>query len=227
MIKTMKKYFTIFLLSAIIPLTTIEAQPSASIYFTTAFPVNDYRLFDNEPGYGGNLELLFITPSKAKPLGVGLSFSFFSQGLFWATDYYTGETILSDNRANNFSNLHILFQLAPTGGTVRPYIESFFGGSYTYSHSQVFTLDYVPVSLYVDDWAWSYGVGAGFKFLIGGEEGNGSLYLDLKGRYLMTSEVDVLDRNSIRYANNGFYYTLNESQINFAAVQIGVLIFFN
>jgi hypothetical protein len=81
--------------------------------------------------------------------------------------------------------------------------------------------------LYVDDWAWSYGVGAGFKFLIGGEEGNGSLYLDLKGRYLMTSEVDVLDRNSIRYANNGFYYTLNESQINFAAVQIGVLIYFN
>jgi hypothetical protein len=223
----MKKYFTITLLTIFIQLTDLSAQPSASLYFTTAFPINEYRLFDDEPGYGGNLELLLLTPSKQHPLGIGLSFSFFSQGLFWATDYYTGETILSDNMANNFSNLHLVFQLAPTGGTVRPYIESFFGGSYIYSHSQVFTLDYLPVSLFVDDWAWSFGVGGGFKFLIGGEEGNGSVFLDLKGRYLMTSEVGVLDRNSIRFANNDFFYTVNESKINFIAAQIGVLIYFN
>lgn len=223
----MKKYFTITLLTIFIQLTDLSAQPSASLYFTTAFPINEYRLFDDEPGYGGNLELLLLTPSKQHPLGIGLSFSFFSQGLFWATDYYTGETILSDNMANNFSNLHLVFQLAPTGGTVRPYIESFFGGSYIYSHSQVFTLDYLPVSLFVDDWAWSFGVGGGFKFLIGGEEGNGSVFLDLKGRYLMTSEVGVLDRNSIRFANNDFFYTMNESKINFIAAQIGVLIYFN
>lgn len=223
----MKKYFTITLLTIFIQLTDLSAQPSVSLYFTTAFPINEYRLFDDEPGYGGNLELLLLTPSKQHPLGIGLSFSFFSQGLFWATDYYTGETILSDNMANNFSNLHLVFQLAPTGGTVRPYIESFFGGSYIYSHSQVFTLDYLPVSLFVDDWAWSFGVGGGFKFLIGGEEGNGSVFLDLKGRYLMTSEVGVLDRNSIRFANNDFFYTMNESKINFIAAQIGVLIYFN
>lgn len=223
----MKKYFTITLLTIFIQLTDLSAQPSASLYFTTAFPINEYRLFDDEPGYGGNLELLLLTPSKQHSLGIGLSFSFFSQGLFWATDYYTGETILSDNMANNFSNLHLVFQLAPTGGTVRPYIESFFGGSYIYSHSQVFTLDYLPVSLFVDDWAWSFGVGGGFKFLIGGEEGNGSVFLDLKGRYLMTSEVGVLDRNSIRFANNDFFYTVNESKINFIAAQIGVLIYFN
>ncbi|MBE7476067.1 MAG: hypothetical protein HND39_07235 [Ignavibacteriota bacterium] len=223
----MKKYFTITLLTIFIQLTDLSAQPSASLYFTTAFPINEYRLFDDEPGYGGNLELLLLTPSKQHPLGIGLSFSFFSQGLFWATDYYTGETILSDNMANNFSNLHLVFQLAPTGGTVRPYIESFFGGSYIYSHSQVFTLDYLPVSLFVDDWAWSFGVGGGFKFLIGGEEGNGSVFLDLKGRYLMTSEVGVLDRNSIRFANNDFFYAVNESKINFIAAQIGVLIYFN
>lgn len=223
----MKKYFTILCLAALVSLTNIKAQPSASLYFTTAFPINEYRLFDDEPGYGGNVELLFISPSKQHPLGVGLSFSFFSQGLFWATDYYTGETILSDNMANNFSNLHLVFQIAPTGGTVRPYLESFFGGSYIYSRSQVFTLDYTPVSLYVDDWAWSYGVGGGFKFLIGGDEENGSLYLDLKGRYLITSEVNILDRNSIRYANNSFYYLEKESQINFVSVHLGVLFYFN
>jgi len=69
-------------------------------------------------------------------------------------------------------------------------LKPFFGGSYIFSYSQIFTLDYVPVSLYYDDWAWSYGVGAGIKLLIGADgEGDGSLYLDLKGRYLMSSEV--------------------------------------
>jgi len=203
-----------------------NAQPSASFYFTTAIPVNDYRLFDDEVGYGGNLEFLFITPSKTKPLGMGISFSYFTQGLFFATDSYTGETILSDNKANNFSNLHLIFQLAPTGGTVRPYIETFFGGSYIYSYSQIFTLDYVPVSLFINDWAWSYGVGGGFKFLIGGADENSSLYLDLKGRYMMSSDVSVLDRQSIRFADNTFYYSLNETQLNFVAVQIGLIIYF-
>jgi len=223
----MKSYLKILILvSLFISSNYLKAQPSASFYFTTAFPINDYQLFDDEVGYGANLEYLFITPSKAKPIGMGISFSYFTQGLFFATDSYTGETILSDNKANNFSNLHLIFQLAPTGGTVRPYIETFFGGSYIYSCSQIFTLDYVPVSLYIDDWAWSYGVGGGFKLLIGSDEEDGSLYLDLKGRYMMSSDVSLLDRNSIRYANNSFYFTVNETQINFVAVQLGLVIYF-
>jgi len=56
--------------------------------------------------------------------------------------------------------------------------------------------------------------------------GGGSLYLDLKGRYLMSSNVSLLDRNSIRYANNSFYYSVNETQINFVAVQIGLFFYF-
>jgi hypothetical protein len=225
--KEMKTYLKILtLLLLLLSANYLNAQPSASFYFTSAFPINDYRLFDDEVGYGGNLEFLFITPSKAKPMGMGVSFSYFTQGLFFATDSYTGETILSSNKANNFSNLHLIFQLAPTGGTVRPYVETFFGGSYIYSCSQIFTLDYVPVSLFIDDWAWSYGVGGGFKFLIGGDEGGGSFYLDLKGRYFMSSDVSVLDRRSIRYANNNFYYEVNETQINFVAVQVGVVFYF-
>ena len=224
----MKSYLKILtLLLTIISTHFINAQPSASLYFTTAFPINDYKLFDDEVGYGGNLEFLFITPSKAKPMGMGISFSYFTQGLYFATDSYTGETILSDNKANNFSNLHLIFQIAPTGGTVSPYIETFFGGSYIFSYSQIFTLDYVPVSLYYDDWAWSYGVGAGIKLLIGSDDdGGSSLYLDLKGRYLMSSDVSVLDRQSIRYANNSFYYNVNETQINFVALQVGLVFYF-
>jgi hypothetical protein len=224
--KKMKSYFKLLIvLSLLFPAGYSNAQPSASIYFISTIPVNDYRLFDNEAGYGVSLEFFFITPSKAKPMGMGISMSYFSQGLFFETDYY-GESFLSGNRANNFASLHIIFQLAPTGGTVRPYIESCFGGSYVFSYSQILTPDYIPVSLYLDDWAWSYGVGGGFKFLIGGDRESGSLYLDLKGRYIMSSDVSLLDRNSIRYADNRFYYSVNETQLNFVALQIGMVFYF-
>jgi len=88
-------------------------------------------------------------------------------------------------------------------------------------------LYYNTVDLYIDDWAWTYGVGGGLKFLLGANEnGKGAFFLDLKGRYMMSSDVDLLDRNSIRYANDRFYYTVNETQINFFALQMGIQFYF-
>lgn len=223
----MKLRITILSILALLILTNYSyTQPSASLYFTTAIPVNDFRYFDNDLGYGGNLEIFFFSPTKQKPFGMGISFSYFGQGLYFYDDPYSNETYLSGNRANNFSSIHLIFQVAPTGGTVRPYLETFFGGSYIFSKSEITTLDYVPVSLYVDDWTWNYGIGGGFKFLVSDQDGGGSIYLDLKGRYLMSSDVSILDRQSIRYANNSFYYSVNETQINFVAVQFGIVVYF-
>jgi len=204
----------------------LVAQPSVSLYFTTAFPVNDYQYLDNEVGYGGNLEFFFLSPSKEKPIGMGISFSYLGQGLYFYEDPCNCETYLGNNRANNFINTNLILQVAPTGGIVRPYLETFFGGSYIFSSTEIVTLNYNTVDLYVDDWAWTYGVGGGLKFLLGAVDEGGSLFLDLKGRYLMSSDVDMLDRNSIRYANDSFYYTVNETQLNFFALQFGVIFYF-
>jgi len=224
----MKSYFTILIgLLLLSSATYLIAQPSTSFYFTTAIPVNEYQDFDNEVGYGGNLEFFFISPSKEKPIGMGVSLSYIGQGLYFYEDPCDCETNVGNNRANNFINLNMILQVAPTGGTVRPYLETLFGGSYIYSNTDIITLDYNYVNLYVDDWAWTYGVGGGFKFLLGADDnGGGSMYLDLKGRYLMSSNVNMLDRNSIRYANNIFYDSVKETQINFVAIQIGFILYF-
>ena len=66
---------------------------------------------------GMGISFSYFTQSKPKPLGVGVSLSYFGQGLFFFEDPYSCETYLSDNKANNFSNLDLVFQLAPTGGT--------------------------------------------------------------------------------------------------------------
>ena len=206
---------------------SLFAQPSTSFYFTTAFPVNEYADFDNEVGYGGNLEFFFKSPSKEKPIGIGVSLSYLGQGLYFYDDPCDCETNIGDNRANNFVNLSMILQVAPTGGTVRPYIETFFGGSYIYSNTDIITPDYASVHLFVDDWAWTYGAGGGFKFLIGQNDDESNLiYLDLKGRYLMSSNVNLLNRNSLRYANNQFYDAVKETQLNFVAIQVGVILYF-
>jgi hypothetical protein len=223
----MKSYLKILtLLPLFISANYLQAQPSLSLYFTTAIPINDFRNFDSDEGYGGNLEIFFFSPSVQKPFGMGVSLSYFGQGLYFYDDPYSDESYLSGNRANNFSSLHLIFQLAPTGGTVRPYLETLFGGSYIFSVTEIYTLDYISESLYIDDWAWSYGVGGGLQFLISSDESEHSVFLDLKGRYLMSSDVSIPDRQSIRYANNSFYYTVNETQINFVTVQIGLVLYF-
>jgi hypothetical protein len=58
-----------------------------------------------------------------------------------------------------------------------------------------------------------------------GNEGGG-VYFDLKGRYLLSSDVYLLDRSSIRYANNRFYDSVKETQLNFVAVQVGLVFYF-
>jgi hypothetical protein len=145
--KMKRQIITLSILSLLIISSYSHAQPSASIYFTTAIPVNDFRYFDNDLGYGGNLEFFFFSPTKEKPFGMGISFSYFGQGLYFYDDPYSDETYLSGNRANNFSSIQLIFQLAPTGGTIKPYLETFFGGSYIFSNSEIYTLDYVPVNL--------------------------------------------------------------------------------
>jgi hypothetical protein len=221
-----------FLLASILFIITciIEtyAQPSGGVYFTTAFPVGEFSQFDTDAGFGGNLEIFFFSPSSKRPFGMGVSLSYFAQGLFFYNDPYTDELILSNNRANNFSSMHLVFQVASSKGHIRLYFETLFGGSYIFSYSTIYTTDYIPEDLYVDDWAWSYGLGGGLKFLISDDfgSGRGETFIDLKVRYLFGSEVSYLDRNSIRYANDTFEYSLNQSNIDILTMQIGVIIAF-
>lgn len=224
----MKRRFIFLSALVILSINELIAQPSGGVYFTTAFPVGDFRQFDTDAGFGGNLEIFFFSPKPKTPFGMGVSLSYFAQGLFFYNDPYTDELILSNNRANNFTSMHLVFQVASSKGHVRPYFETLFGGSYIFSYSTIYTTDYIPQDLYVDDWAWSYGLGGGLKFLISDEFGNGrsAAFIDLKVRYLFGSEVEYLDRNSIRYANDSFEYSLNKSNIDMLTMQIGIILYF-
>ena len=223
----MKRILKITIISISIFITSF-AQPSASIYFTTAFPMGEFKDFTASTGFGSTTEYFFFTPSPKTPYGVGFNFSYVAYGLRFVNDPYDNELSLSFNRANNFASMHILFQVGSHSGSVRPYFETLFGGSYIFSNTDIGYDYYGPVSLWIDDWAWSYGAGVGLKFLSLGDAyfNRGSVYIDLKVRYLFGTTTSYLDRESIIFYYDTIEYSLIESKTNMLTASIGLYFFF-
>jgi len=203
------------------------AQPSASLYFTTAIPRGDYKDYNPNAGFGGIMEFFFFSPSELTPYGLGINLSYIGYGVHLLEDPESEELEMSFNKANNFASAHILFQIAPYSGSVRPYVETLFGGSYIFSRTEV-GYDYYKATLWVDDWAWSYGGGVGLKFLAHGDPffNQGSVYLDLKVRYLLSTTTTYLDRNSVAFYDGEVHYNLINSKTDMLTVSLGLFFYF-
>ena len=223
----MKKFLLTTTITISIFITSF-AQPSASLYFTAAFPMGEFKDFTASTGFGTTTEFFFFTPSEKVPYGVGLNFSYVSYGLRFVNDPYDNELSLSFNKANNFASVHILFQVGSYSGSVRPYFETLFGGSYIFSNTEIGYDYYGPISLWIDDWAWSYGAGLGLKFLSLGDAyfNRGSVYIDLKVRYLFGTTTSYLDRQSIIFYYDTIEYSLIESKTDMLTASIGLYFFF-
>ena len=204
------------------------AQSSASFNFTTAIPMGEFKNHISNVGFGGNMEYFFFSPSERIPYGLGINLSYVSYGIQFFVNPYSDELGVSLNKANNFASVHILFQIAPHTGIIRPYIETLFGGSYIFSLTEVGYDYYSPATLWIDDWAWSYGGGVGLKLFATGNPlfDSGSTYIDFKVRYLLSTEVTYLDRNSVEYYGDEVYYSLLKSKADMLLVSIGFFFFF-
>jgi hypothetical protein len=220
-------YYSFLSALFIIP-TLTKAQPTFNLHFTTAFPVNEFSDYMNKTGFGGNAEIFFSSPTPKKPYGFGLDFSCQAFGIHFLNDEYTDDLYMSLNRAQNFASMHLIFQVAPPAGRVKPYFEALFGGSYIFSNTEVLDYYYHTQSLFFDDWAWSYGIGGGLKFLVSDEPfyDRGAVYFDLKVRYMFSTPTEYVDRNSVRYANDTFYFDTIESRTDMVLLQIGFQVYF-
>lgn len=203
------------------------AQPASSLYFTTAFPVGEFKDFIPNAGFGASTEFFFFSPSPKTPFGAGICFSYITYGAHFVNDYESNELSLSFNKANNFASAHIIFQIAPHSGSVRPYFETLFGGTYIFSNTG-FAYDYYEESLWLDDWAWNYGAGVGLKFLSIGDAffNHGSVYIDLKVRYLFGTKTTYLDKNSVELYYDTIYYSTYKSKTDMITASIGFYFFF-
>lgn len=224
-----KKYYVIILFSFLFLSNNITAQ-QAGINFSLAFPQGEFGEEVDNLGYGLSGEFLFLSPKPKSPFGIGFNFGYYNYGHETRREPWSltiPDVFLDVERTNNLVNFHILFQVGWPTGRIRPYFEGLFGGEYLYTQTSVSSIndeDDIASNTNYDDWAWSYGAGAGISILLGGDPVTelGAIYLDLKGRYLFGSEATYLKEGGVSVENGRVVYRYSQSKTDMLTAHIGV-----
>jgi hypothetical protein len=213
--------------------STTFAQ-SGGLNFTLAFPQGEFKDNVDRLGYGGSLQFLFFDPKPEMPVSFGLNVGYINYGSESRREpfsYTIPDVFVDVDRTNNLVNFHLLFQIISPTGTIRPYAEGLFGGSYIFTETSIKSRDYdeVASSTNFDDFAWSYGAGGGFIILLTENVGEevGSLFLDLKARYLFGSEAEYLKEGSVSVQNGRVAYAVSKSKTDLLQIHVGVVAYFN
>jgi hypothetical protein len=207
---------------------------SGGINFTLAFPQGEFKDNIDRLGFGGSLQFLFFDPKPELPVSFGINLGFLNYGSESRREPFSHtipDVTVDVDRSNNLVNFHLLFQIIPASGTFRPYAEGLFGGSYIFTETSIKSrgTEEVASSTNFDDFAWSYGAGGGFILLLSDNigEGIGSLYLDLKARYLFGSEAEYLKEGSVKIQNSRVTYDVTKSKTDLLQIHLGVTAYFN
>lgn len=224
------KLFFTFLFFGFISLNSFSQ--SAGLNFTLGFPMGEFKDNVDRLGFGIAGHFLLITPKPGQPFGIGLNAGFINYGNETRREpfsYTIPDVFVDVERSNNLVNFHLLFQIASHKGRIRPYLEGLFGGSYLFTETSIKSQDYSEVasSTNLEDFAWSYGGGAGIMIQITNEDEEGtSIFLDIKSRYLMGTEAEYLKEGSIEIIDSQVYYDITRSKTDLLSAHLGVIAFF-
>ncbi len=234
----MKTSFKLILFFVLI-FTGVNSAQNFGINFTTALPQNEFKEQMNNEGFGVSGHFSFWNPRPNLPVSLGLNFGYINYGNETRREPFSGtirDVWVNVDRSYNLVNFHLLSQIMPLHGVVRPYLEVLLGGSYFFAQTSVeneLTGEEVASSVNFDDFAWSYGFGGGFIIRLKEFEENeieknqlGSIWLDLKGRYLYGSNAEYLQKGSIRIEDEQVLYTVSESKTDFITIHLGVVLMF-
>jgi len=203
--------------------------------FMLGFPQGEFKENVDRLGYGFQVHGTIWAPNKMRPFTVGINIGYlvYGQESFKRRFSITNPDVYVDvNRTNSLANFHLLFQVSPFTGTVRPYIEGLFGGAYLFTSTNIeseWNNEEIARSTNFDDYTWSYGGSAGLLIKIAEGLGDiGVLYLDLKARYMFGTEAEYLAEGSITVdQNNGtVHYDVLRSKTDLLTIHLGVTAYF-
>lgn len=220
-------FYTVFLV--LILFTAVDAQ-QGGISFTLGFPMDEFKDNMKRTGFGGNVEALLF---KSGPAQMGLNFGYLNYGSESRRERFSStipDVFVDVNRTNNIVNFHLLFNISPVDGIVKPYAEGLFGGSYIFTETNIQSNDEnVASNTNFDDFAWSYGAGGGLLIHLysNPSEEFAELFLDIKVRYLFGTEAEYLKEGSVRIENGYAYYDVERSKTDLLTASIGVTVSLN
>lgn len=196
------------------------------------FPQNEFNKNVNNSAFGGiEGQITLTTPNKENPITVGLNAGFLIYGIE-SRRVPLSPTIPDVNidveRQNSMVNFHLLFQVSPFEGEVKPYFEVVAGGAYLFTETSVegsSNYEHYASTVNHDDFAWSYGFGGGIliSLMDSNEDLPGGLFLDLKSRFMLGSEAEYLTTGDMRVENGNLIYQTKKSSVEYLSIQIGVV----
>lgn len=128
----------------------------------------------------------------------------------------------------NMAQGHFLTRLSGQNYYFKPYMDVLVGFNYLYTQSSVRSgigsQQDVFTDTNFDDFAFSYGIGAGIRFLVWDESslGQGRTFVNAQVRYMVGSEAEYIQPGSISTANGSFDFDTSTSRTDLLSFQLGV-----
>ena len=209
---------------------------SAGLHLTIGVPAGEFKDNVKRAGIGLNGNFMLFNSSPGLPYSFGLNVGFMNYGSESRRELFSTtipDVVVDVDRSNNLVNLHLMFQIIPPSGKIRPYIETLFGGSYFFTQTTIKSQgdEEVASSTNFDDFAWSYGGGAGVLLNLvtfdTPQNKVSSVFLDFKVRYLFGTEAEYLKEGSVRIVNGRAYYDLSKSKTDLLTFGLGATVYFS
>jgi hypothetical protein len=178
---------------------TAQVRGTGHLAFGLGIPQGEFS--DNLDGLGYGVHGFLGAASDGSPFVVGLDFGYFIYGI--NRDEAPLSTTVPDasvdvRTTNSFLQPHLVVRLQPVLGPTRPYIEGLGGFKYLFTQTRVSSdigrgeESEITTSTNFDDFAWSYGAGAGIDFDFY-RVGSTRVGLHVGVQYLFGTEAEYLD----------------------------------
>ncbi len=211
------------------------AQFDIGLNFAVLSPESGFKENVDRLGYGLSGKLAVKLGDS--PFFAGLTIGGANYGSTTHRDYLITPLVPVDVKTtNNILFTELLLQARSDLGFLQPYVEGLAGFNYLWTETKIEELEEYDEEIAshtnFDDFAWNYGVGFGVLIKLKGDIGVdsdkgtkiGTIFLDLRVRYLFGNEAEYLKEGSINVdENDNIIYDVNKSDTDFVSYHLGVL----
>lgn len=218
----MRKIITIAFLT-LIPVLGY-AQADADINIFVGAPQGDFQDNLDRTAIGINGSIAFAPP--ASPIQLGVEMGIMTYGNDTRRESFNPNIPEVQVRVETDYDIftgHLFLRYEAPVPIVRPYIDGLVGFNYLFTQTKIQDsqdYDEIASDTNFDDFAFSYGLGAGVKFKVFESPVN-KIYINLKTRYLKGSEASYLQPGSIEVNNGQLVFDESTSDTDMFTLHLG------
>ncbi|OQX87669.1 hypothetical protein B6D60_03440 [candidate division KSB1 bacterium 4484_87] len=231
----MKKTIALLTVFTLIAIPQLFAQFDVGLNFAVVSPESGFK--ENVDRLGFGISGKFAVKLGESPFYAGLTVGGANYGTTTYQDYIITPLVPVDVKTtNNILFADLLLQAKTNLGFIQPYVEGMIGFNYLWTETKIEELedydDEIASHTNFDDFTSNYGVGFGtlikLKSGIGMDDENnekkGTLFLDLKVRYMFGGQAEYLKEGSITVDDNKkVHYDVHKSETDFISYHVGIL----